>query len=95
MSYSSIAAMAQDPFLRERVTACASTQPETKGDPVSWAASHMWQFGGQPGWEQAWDAALAGEVENPGKDPGVITDAMILASTQAIIAGEAEPPGQA
>ena len=94
MTYTSIAQMAGDPYLRDRITACAATEDATKNDPVSWAMNHAWQVVAAPGWATAWDSALAADVENPGADPGVITDAMILTQVQAIIAEEAEPPGQ-
>lgn len=94
MSYTSIAQMASDAYLRDRITACAATEPETKNDPVQWTMNHAWQVVAAPGWDLAWDSAIAGEVPDPGKDPGVISDSMILSRVQELIAEEAEPPGQ-
>lgn len=36
----------------------------------------------EPGWGAAWDSAIAAEVENPGADPAVISDGMILTAVQ-------------
>ncbi|WP_157992984.1 hypothetical protein [Leucobacter luti] len=38
----------------------------------------------QPGWDAAYASALAAGNEEPGADPGVITDGMILAAVRAL-----------
>lgn len=65
MSYSSIAAAAQDQAL-----------------PIPHADAIQWQCCAEPGWGAAWDSAIAAEVENPGADPAVISDGMILTAVQ-------------
>jgi hypothetical protein len=40
-----------------------------------------------PGWDEAWSSALASGGDNPGRDPAVITDGMILSEVQALVAG--------
>lgn len=70
------------------------------GDASSWAQSNHWRFAAQPGWAAAWAAGKAlygpdgsapdAEKFNAlGAQGDVITDAMILASVQAIHGGYA------
>lgn len=90
MSYNTVATMARDYHLRERVAACASTEGEP--NPVAWAESKMWNLAGAPGWDDAWDYAIAviGATPDPealaliGRSETVITDGMILAAVQAL-----------
>jgi hypothetical protein len=49
----------------------------------------MLDLAASPGWDQAWSSALAAGNETPGRDPGVITDGMILSGVQAIGGGDA------
>ena len=48
-------------------------------------------MGSQPGWDDAWDSAIASGIEDPGGNEGVITDGMILSGVQAVIASETPP----
>jgi hypothetical protein len=82
------AQMAQDTDLTARVAMCYATETRDdpqREDPQMWASQHRWQWATAPGWDTAWDSALAAEVTAPGRDPGVITDAMILSEVQRII----------
>ncbi len=65
-----------------RVTACAAQ--EGIPDPVNWVDTHRWRWASSPGWGAAWAYALASGVTDPGKNPGVIPDGMILAAVAAI-----------
>jgi hypothetical protein len=87
MGYYEIASMAQDNDLALRVQACAAQ--EIDGNPYAWQADHMLDLAASPGWDQAWTSALAAGTETPGRDPGVITDGMILSGVQAIGGGDA------
>ena len=89
MSYSTQARLAQDTDLLERVAACAATQ--NIHPPVSWAYDRQWQLSAQPGWDAAYAYAIAANVEFPGAQGTVITDAMILSGVQAIVNAEATP----
>ena len=80
MSYWDISEMSRNPDLAARIAACASQEGKT--DPNAWTTTHMLQLAATPGWEQAWASAVAGEVENPGRDAGVISDGMILSAVQ-------------
>lgn len=80
MTYAVHAAIAYDPSIRGRVTACAAQEGAT--DPPRWAAATIWHLIGSD-WIAAWASAEAG---NPGADHGaneaVITDGMLLAAIQ-------------
>ena len=82
MSYLTQATMEADAFLRSRITAAAADEGDA--DPVAWLLGNSWAVVVAPGWDDAWESAVAGDVENPGADPGVITDGMILAQVQAV-----------
>jgi hypothetical protein len=82
MGYYEIAAMAQDLDLSQRVQACAAQ--EIQGNPYTWQADNMLDLCASPGWDAAWSSALAAGNETPGRDPGVITDGMILSAVQAV-----------
>lgn len=97
-SYLSISAIANDEHMTERVRACATQQehlgnaPAISGDPINqgayaaiaWTDTNRYVWASSPGWGAAWDSALAGGDPEPGKDPAVITDAMILATVQQL-----------
>ena len=91
MSYNHIAQAAQDVNLRLRVAACISTQtgfvwPErVTNHPIALADSLQWELCGSPGWGDAYAYAVANEIENPGADESVITDAMILSAVQSVL----------
>lgn len=86
MSYWDISQMVGDIDLRSRITACAA-QEVTTDDPAGWASTHIWELASAPGWGSAWASAVAGGNEAPGRDPGVITDGMILSEVQAEAGG--------
>jgi hypothetical protein len=81
MSYNHIADMAGDQHLLNRVIACAAEQGQT--NPVEWGQRRIWHIAAQPGWADAWNYAEQTQVEQPGKDESVITDAAILSAVQA------------
>jgi hypothetical protein len=89
MSYNTVADMAEDLALNRRLTAAVAK--EAILDPKGWLYPRNWQVVSQPGWDAAWDSAVAGGVTNPGADEAVITDGMILSGVQAVIASEAPP----
>lgn len=83
MSYNTIAKIAQDGALRHRIMACIA-QEDPAAHASMWADAHQWGLAASPGWAAAWESALAGDVQQPGKDEAVISDAMILAAVQTI-----------
>ena len=91
MTYNTVATIARDFHLRERVAACASTEGEPS--PVEWAEAHMWRLAGSPGWADAWEYAInttpadappPNDVASIGRREGVVTDGMILAAVQPL-----------
>jgi len=83
MSYWDVNLLSYDQDIQSRVTACAAVE-NVSSDPVQWASDHRWQIAAQPGWADAYASALASGVPAPGRDPAVITDAMILSAVQAL-----------
>lgn len=89
MSYLTIAILKQDPWIRDRVTACLAV--EGHPSPETWVMEHAWALAAQPGWASAWESALAANPDapdyEPGRDQAVITDAQILSAVQSLTAG--------
>jgi hypothetical protein len=96
MSYNDVAALAADTDFRVRIAACYSTErPTSAVHPLTWADLYQYTIAGAPGFGDAYASALAGNVENPGKDEGVITDAMLLGAVQGLLSElEADPEPQ-
>jgi len=92
MAYIDIADMTKTPSLTEREYAAVSK--EGIDPPEQWVFDHRWKLAAQPGWDAAWASALAAHPDDPdydpGTDPGVITDGMILSAIQNLI--EADKP---
>jgi hypothetical protein len=84
MGYWEISEMSQDIDLCARVQACAAQELPDADNPYVWQAEHMLDLAAQPGWDAAWSSALASGNEQPGRDPAVISDGMILSGVQAV-----------
>lgn len=85
MSYATIATIAQDRDIRLRCIACAATQPGVDL-PAPKVDNAIWRLAASPGWSESYESALASSVERPGWDAAVISDAMILAAVQPLVA---------
>jgi hypothetical protein len=93
-SYLSIADIATDVNMIERLRAAATQQSYLDAvniqDPLTWVDLNRYVWAASPGWGAAWDSALAGHPDDPayepGKDPAVITDGMILSTVQTLAA---------
>ena len=87
--YLTQAIIADDPYVRLRVSSCAAQQGvagEGSGiDPDSWTLQWRRVWASSPGWDVAWESAMASQNPNPGGDPTVITDAQILSQVQAMM----------
>ena len=90
MTYKSVADMAENFALNRRITAGAAK--ESIDNPQQWTQLYRWEVAGQPGWDAAWDSAVAGGVPDPGADEAVITDGMILSGIQAVVAANPATP---
>jgi hypothetical protein len=82
MTYAQIVAAARSVSLMDRITACAAQQ--NINNPVTWTRDNTWRLAAQPGWDAAWASAVAGGIEDPGANEGVITDGMILSAVQSL-----------
>lgn len=87
--YSTQAAIADDPAMKARVAQCSAQEGcATAGlDPDLWTYEWRRVWSSAPGWDAAWESALAGDPpnESPGTDPAVISDAMILGQVQSMM----------
>jgi hypothetical protein len=81
MSYGSVARCSKDTALRDRVAGCCAK--EGAADPDTAAVDLMWPVSAASDIEAAYESALAADNPNPGGDPTVITDQMILSNVQA------------
>jgi len=90
MSYKTVADMAESFSLTRRLNAGAATESIT--DPVSWVNAHRWELASSPGWDAAWNSAVAGGDADPGANDAVVTDPMILAAVQALNAPTVRKP---
>lgn len=84
MTYFTQSVIADDPYMRLRVAACAAQEGVTDVgiDPDLWTMQWRKVWASSPGWDLAWESALAGGMENPGHSDVVITDNQILAQVQ-------------
>jgi hypothetical protein len=89
MTYKSVADMAENFALSRRITAGAAK--ESVDNPQGWTQLFRWEVASQPGWDAAWDSAVAGGDTDPGNNEAVITDAMILSGVQAVITANMPP----
>jgi hypothetical protein len=94
-AYLSIATIANDPHMNERVRACATQQAHlgvrTIEDPAAWTAANRYLWASSPTWGEKWDYAVETHPTTPdeapyqpGKDAAVITDEDILATVQSL-----------
>jgi hypothetical protein len=98
-AYLAISEVANDPNMGERMNA-ATTQQEYLGsidigqygnnpyNVTQWVHDNRYVWASSPGWGAAWDYAVASHPDEPdyepGKDPAVITDGMILSAVQKL-----------
>lgn len=96
MSLMNMSIMVNDSHLVERVAAGAAISG-VRGNARAWAMSHIWEVCALDGWLTAYSAGVTAEdyqgdpaayAPTVGGDPDVISDAMILAGVQALIARE-------
>lgn len=88
MSYSVQAQLSSDADFIARVSACAAVEAPKSHQPPQWARDHIWWVAAAPGFADAYEYAIANDNPNPGQDPAVITDAMILGAVQQLVSAE-------
>lgn len=81
-TYKDLWNMRHDEALKRRVIACAALEGQFQ--PASWWESYGWQVVARTDWADAYTYAVATGVADPGDNPGVINDGMILAAVQAV-----------
>lgn len=80
--------MAYDSDLTGRVIQAVASEVQaghTDADPERWAADNRHHWAASPGWDAAWESALAAQNPNPGRDEAVISDQMVLSSIQSLL----------
>lgn len=91
-AYLAISEIANDQWMNERMIAATTQQSYMHtvaiNDPLNWTNLNRYVWAASPGWGAAWDSALAAHPDDsayePGRDPAVITDGMILSTVQAL-----------
>ena len=84
MSYLTQDTIANNAAMLARVAQCAAQQMIPTAD--EWTRNNRRTWASAPGWDAAWESALAGGIEDPGSDEAVITDGMILSQVQSMMA---------
>jgi hypothetical protein len=92
MSYLTQSAIGDDPYMQSRVGQCAAQQgcaTDAGIDPDVWAREWRRVWAASPGWDDAWESALA-RPDNPsgyapGMDEAVVQDAQILSQVQSMM----------
>ena len=89
MSYLTQDAIANNAAMNARVAQAAASE-NVPDNPDAWAQTNRRDWAAAPGWDAAWESALATDPDgDPGRNEAVITDAMILSQVQAMIGAEA------
>lgn len=90
MAYSDVALLANDFDFTQRTAGAIAQEQIDLGDfnAIGWASGHNWEMAGQPGFGDAYGYAVLNNVNRPGNDPSVITDAQILSAVQSIVNDE-------
>jgi hypothetical protein len=92
-SYMTIATIAADNDMQQRMIAAATQQSHLGSapaitEPQQWVMDNRYVWASSPGWGAKWDYARQTNWDDsdyqPGRDPAVITDADILATVQAL-----------
>ena len=94
MAYSDQALLSADQDFVNRLAAAAAVEvPDLDVDlgAVGWSVRHVWFIAAAPGFADDYASAIAGGVERPGNDQGVISDAELLAALQGYLAANPEP----
>ena len=84
-TYHDLWTLRMDEAIKRRVIACAALEGQFQ--PGQWWETHDWQVVARTDWADAYTYAVATSNPNPGGDPAVITDGMILAAVQAVRSG--------
>lgn len=88
MSYATQSQLAQDQDFVNRCNACAAKEinPASPTNPLSYVATNIWALAAAPGFDAAYESAIAAGIGRPGWEPSVISDGQILSAMQALLA---------
>ena len=95
MAYYDLAQLADDDDFKDRIGAAAQSEglvDTGSGRVEQWVADYRWTLAGTAGFADAYASGIANHLPNPGRDPSVISDAMILSAIQALPAPEQPVP---
>ena len=84
-TYHDLWTLRMDEAIKRRVIACAALEGQFQ--PGQWWEAHGWQVVARTDWAAAYSYAVATGNTNPGGNPAVVTDGMILAAVQAVRSG--------
>lgn len=87
MTYNTIWTSVGDEALRGRITACVAQESRVGDDPYALFLQVQWPVITAQDIEAAYAYALSQDKADPGADPTVVTDQMILSHVQAALAG--------
>lgn len=90
MSYTAISRAANDGDLQQRCIAAAAA--EGHDNPAGLITQNMWNIASNASIADPYSYAVGNRVDRPGYYDDVVTDAVILAVVQALIAAAATPP---
>jgi len=88
MSYATQSLLAQDQDFLNRCNAAAAKEipPASPTSPLWYVATYIWTLAAAPGFDAAYDSALAAGIARPGWEASVISDGQILSALQALLA---------
>lgn len=92
MSFRTQALLADDYLLHRRIASCAAR--EGIPSPLDWTYARAWTFSAQPGWDDAYEAAILVGNTAPGAMDTVISDSMILSAVQALKSSDVADAGR-
>lgn len=91
MSYATQSQLAVDTDFLNRCASCAATEiyamtPGSPTQPQPWVYQNAWYLAASPGFDAAYESAIAAGIGRPGWEASVITDGQILSSVQQLLA---------
>lgn len=92
MSYATQSQLAKDQDFIARCNSAAAREipAGSPTNPLAYVSEYIWNLAAAPGFDAAYESAIAGGIGRPGWESSVITDAQILSAMQALLA--AAPP---
>lgn len=84
-TYHDLWTLRMDEAIKRRVIACAALEGQFQ--PGQWWETHGWEVVAHTDWADAYTYASNSGHTNPGTDPAVITDGMILSAVQDVRGG--------